>query len=268
MFDLARIMAPASASISPVMSFSCVVLPAPFQPTRPTRSPFFTSQLMSLSTSAPLKACARGALAWRRAWRGCGRPHAARRTRLRHVLEPDTGRDGRRALWPLATLFVLRLRWRNPPRSRVSSLVQTPGAPARPARAAAQCAAARGCRGVRRSAAAVAGWAAVWLGLLSHRRVSVSERVALSLLGRRTGGSGCCNHAARRAAGRARQRCRQARRQAHGAQPQAAWPECRRTRSGRRRQRAAGANRARRAAADSAGKRRHSARDAREQGNG
>ena len=42
---------------------SCVVLPAPLTPTSPARSPFFTSQLMSLSTCWFLKVIA----TWRRA---------------------------------------------------------------------------------------------------------------------------------------------------------------------------------------------------------
>jgi len=58
MLAFARTISPESGSISPVMSFSCVVFPAPFQPTRPTRSPFFTSQETSLRTSTPLKPCA------------------------------------------------------------------------------------------------------------------------------------------------------------------------------------------------------------------
>ena len=42
---------PSSCSISPMIIFSCVVFPAPFHPTRPTRSPFLQSQVTSDNTS-------------------------------------------------------------------------------------------------------------------------------------------------------------------------------------------------------------------------
>ena len=50
-----RATSPPSSSSSPVMTRSCVVLPAPFSPTRPTRSPALTSQDTSDSTSLFLK---------------------------------------------------------------------------------------------------------------------------------------------------------------------------------------------------------------------
>ena len=90
MFGLALKISPLSGSSSPVISFSCVVLPAPLlpvhatvrhtertmtrqqpdklggasrgggdAPTRPTRSPFFTSQETPLSSSRPLNVCRR-----------------------------------------------------------------------------------------------------------------------------------------------------------------------------------------------------------------
>ena len=42
---------PPSSSSSPARTRSCVVLPAPLFPTRPTRCPVCTSQLASVSTS-------------------------------------------------------------------------------------------------------------------------------------------------------------------------------------------------------------------------
>lgn len=50
MLFLARASSPLSGVRFPMMICSCVVLPAPFTPTSPTRSPFLTSQLMSLRT--------------------------------------------------------------------------------------------------------------------------------------------------------------------------------------------------------------------------
>mmetsp|Transcript_8755 Transcript_8755/g.33024 ORF Transcript_8755/g.33024 Transcript_8755/m.33024 type:complete len:200 (-) Transcript_8755:692-1291(-) len=42
---------PVVGTMSPFRIFSCVVFPPPFGPTRPTRSPVFTSQVASLMTS-------------------------------------------------------------------------------------------------------------------------------------------------------------------------------------------------------------------------
>ena len=50
MLSLALMTLPASGCKAPVMICSCVVFPAPFTPTRPTFSPFLTSQETSFRT--------------------------------------------------------------------------------------------------------------------------------------------------------------------------------------------------------------------------